>query len=98
MSRAEAIVDADLAHGDKRSAVYRQGAIDVLLFKLEGRRIHVPYQAGTVEFDAYFSGNDRGWQIWRRFNEGKTEAGTACRDVRRLEAKSTLLMSPQSPQ
>ena len=69
MNRAEALVDADLAHGDKRSAVYRQGAVDVLLFKLEGFRIVVPYRAGTVEFDAYFSGIDRGWAIWRRINE-----------------------------
>lgn len=77
MSRAEALVDATLAHGDKRSAVYRQGAVDVLRLKLEGRHILVPYRAGTVEFDAYFSGNDRGWAIWRRFNEGKVECKIA---------------------
>lgn len=77
MSHAEVIVDTALAHGDKRSAVYRQGAVDVLLFKLKGRRIQAPYRAGTVEFDAYFSGNDRGWSIWRSFNEGKVECKIA---------------------
>lgn len=92
MKSAEALVDAALAHGDKRSAVYRQGAVDVLLFKLEGRRIQAPYRAGTVEFDAYFSGNDRGWAIWRRFNEEKTEKGihlSTCRELsRQLPKKS----------
>lgn len=98
MSRAQALVDDALTHGDKRSAVYRQGAVDVLLLKLEGHRIQCPYRAGSVEFDAYFSGNDRGFAIWRRFNEEKTEDEKPRCDMRRHEAKSTLTRSPQSPQ
>lgn len=96
MSRAEVIVDAALAHGNKRSAVYRQGAVDVLLLKLEGRHILVPYRAGTVEFDAYFSGNNRGWAIWRHLNEGETEAKKPCFCMSRHEPKNDPIKSAQS--
>ncbi|MBS0353734.1 MAG: helix-turn-helix transcriptional regulator [Proteobacteria bacterium] len=67
----EAIADKVLAIGDKRSAEYRLGLVDVLAFRLEGKRIQCPYKAGTPEFDAYFAGNDRGHFQWRLMVEGE---------------------------
>ena len=67
----EKIADAVLAVGDKRSAAYRRGLVDVLAFRLEGLRIHCPYQAGTAEFDAYFAGNERGHFQWRLMVDGE---------------------------
>lgn len=66
----EAIADKVLAHGDKRSSEYRLGLIDVLRFRLHGKRIHCPYAAGTSQFDAYFAGNDRGHFQWRLMVDG----------------------------
>lgn len=61
----EAIADKVLAIGDKRSAAYRRGLIDVLAFRLDGTHIKCPYQPGSPEFDAYFAGNERGHFEWR---------------------------------
>lgn len=66
----EAIADKVLAHGDKRSSEYRLGLIDVLRFRLHGKRIQCPYAAGTPQFDAYFAGNDRGHFQWRLMVDG----------------------------
>ncbi|MBN9694649.1 MAG: helix-turn-helix transcriptional regulator [Zoogloea sp.] len=66
----EVIADKVLAIGDKRSAAYRRGLVDVLAFRLEGTRIQCPYQPGTPEFDAYFAGNERGHFQWRLMVEG----------------------------
>lgn len=66
----EAIADKVLAHGDKRSQEYRLGLIDVLRFRLHGKRIQCPYAAGTSQFDAYFAGNDRGHFQWRLMVDG----------------------------
>lgn len=66
----EVIADKVLAVGDKRSAAYRRGLVDVLAFRLDGKRISVPYQSGTAEFDAYFAGNDRGHFQWRLMVDG----------------------------
>lgn len=66
MNTPEQIIASAQAHGDRRSAVYWRGALDVLRFRLEGVRIQCPFKAGTVEFDAYFSGNDRGHALWRQ--------------------------------
>jgi hypothetical protein len=65
----ESITAAALAYGDKRSAEYRAGLLDVLNFKMKGIRIHCPYQAGTAQFDAYFSGNMRGFDVYRAHQE-----------------------------
>lgn len=67
----EVIADKVLAIGDKRSAAYRRGLVDVLAFRLEGTRIQCPYQPGTSEFDAYFAGNERGHFQWRLMVEGE---------------------------
>lgn len=66
-----AIADKVLAIGDKRSAAYRRGLVDVLAFRLEGKHIQCPYRAGTSEFDAYFAGNERGHFQWRLMVEGE---------------------------
>lgn len=93
MSRAEAIVDAALAHGTPRSAAYRQGAIAVLRFKLDGLHVPFPYRTGTAEADAYFAGNDRGWALWHRVQEDMRADGEApsatCRGVSRNEPKKS---------
>ena len=65
MSTPEEIVNAALSYGNKRSAEYRSGMLDVLRFRLDGVRIECPYLEGTAQFDAYFSGNDRGHAVWR---------------------------------
>lgn len=67
----EAIADKVLAIGDKRSVAYRRGLVDVLAFRLEGKRILCPFKAGTAEFDAYFAGNERGHFQWRLMVEGE---------------------------
>jgi hypothetical protein len=61
----ETITAAALAYGDKRSAEYRAGLLDVLKFKLRGERIQCPYRAGTAQFDAYFAGNAHGFDVYR---------------------------------
>jgi len=59
------LADKILEMGDRRSAVYREGMIAVLRRRIEGTNVQVPYAAGTVEFDAFFAGNDRGHHEWR---------------------------------
>lgn len=66
MTTPEQIVDAALAHGDRRSPEYRRGMVDVFRFRLEGWHIVPPYPLGTSQADAYFSGNERGNELWRR--------------------------------
>lgn len=61
----EQIADAALVIGNRRSAEYRCGMLDVLRYRLEGVPIRCPYQEGSVQFDAYFAGNDRGHHVWR---------------------------------
>lgn len=61
----ETIAAAALAYGTPRSAEYRAGLLDVLKFKLRGEPIHCPHRAGTAQFDAYFAGNARGFDVYR---------------------------------
>lgn len=61
----ESITTAVLAMGTKRSAEYCAGLLDVLKFKMRGERIECPYRAGTAQFDAYFAGNTRGFDVYR---------------------------------
>lgn len=74
MATTKEIVNAALEHGDKRSAEYRRGMLDVLRFRLEGIRITCPYKAGTAQFDAYFSGNSRGHELARPLRESWVES------------------------
>jgi len=65
----ETIAAAALRHGTPRSAEYRAGLLDVLMFKMRGERIQCPYRPGSAQFDAYFAGNDRGFAVYRAYLE-----------------------------
>lgn len=59
------LTDKLLEHGDKRSAVYREGMIALLKRRIEGDPVVAPYAEGSLEFDAYFAGTHRGHNEWR---------------------------------
>lgn len=62
MKKSEAILK-EMFHPyrDKRSEVYKSGALAALKFKLkEIPTIDIPHKAGTVEFDAFYAGMDEG--------------------------------------
>ena len=61
----EQLADAILENGDHHSAVFREGLIAVLKYRVEGCPVQTPYAAGTVEFDAFFAGKGRGYNEWR---------------------------------
>lgn len=65
MKTPEQIVDSILSLGSPRSAEYRRGMIDVLHYRLNGKRIECSYREGTPQCDAYFAGNCRGHEVWR---------------------------------
>lgn len=48
-----------------RSGEYKAGTRAVLENRIERKDIIPPYQAGTTEADAYFSGIEEGKSIWR---------------------------------
>ena len=62
-----AAVDAELRGGDMRSGIYRQAMIDVLAYRVNGTPMSSPYsRPGTVEFDAYLAGVERGNALYRK--------------------------------
>lgn len=73
----EKLADKLLEHGDKRSAVYREGMITCLKRRIEGIHLVVSYAEGTLEFDAYYAGSQRGYHEWRnaRLENGNTLNG-----------------------
>jgi len=66
-----AAVADELRHGDTRSAVYQQGMAAVLRFRLHGVPIQRTYHPGTVEFDAFYAGVERGHALWRKLPGGR---------------------------
>ena len=74
MNTPEQIVDKALSVGDRRSAEYRRGMLDVLRYRLEGAPILCPFSEGSAQFDAYFAGNDRGHCVWRAMVEDMVHA------------------------
>jgi len=54
---------------DPRSDAYKKGVYAALEFRLENKRINIPYPIGTAAFDAFISGCDEGHFIWRRNQE-----------------------------
>lgn len=66
---------------EPRSEAYRLGALNFMKNRLEGAELSCPYQAGTVEFDAYFAGCDEG-RVWVRSGMAGAMAG----QVRRMAA------------
>jgi len=65
-----AAVAEELRRGDARSPVYQLGMADVLRYRLYGVPITRPYRPGSIEFDAYYSGNERGHLLWRKMQAG----------------------------
>lgn len=61
---AQQLTDQSLAHGDRRSPVYRAGMLATFTRKLGGAPVHCTYPAGSVEFDAFFSGAHRAADEW----------------------------------
>lgn len=49
---------------DPRSAAYKLGTRSLLNSRVGGGAFSIPFDAGTVEFDAFFSGVDEGKAIW----------------------------------
>jgi hypothetical protein len=64
-----ALVDSDLRIGDPRSVVYRDGALAAVRFRLHSGGVVCPHAAGTVEYDAWFAGAERGHSIAREILE-----------------------------
>lgn len=61
MTTIAQLIDATLQHGTPKSPEYRRG----MRLKFGGQPIRCPFHPGTVQFDAYFAGNDRGHAIYR---------------------------------
>jgi len=68
--------ELDVPGISKRSDVYRQGVRDCLLSRFFGVTFRADQRPpeGTVEFDAYFSGWERGWQIYEEYRSKHQEA------------------------
>jgi hypothetical protein len=66
-------VDHILSQGDQRSREYREGVLAVFRMRRLGGCIPHPYEMGTAEADAYFSGVERGHHEW-----GKILTGAIC--------------------
>jgi hypothetical protein len=73
------LTDTALKQGTPRSPEYRRGIEDVLRLKFGGHPIRCPFQPGTAQFDAYFSGNDRGHAIYRAEVQRRAELEEAAR-------------------
>jgi hypothetical protein len=71
MDTPEKIVDNALAHSARRSPEYRRGMLSVIRFRMTGQRTPCPYSLGTSQADAYFAGNDRGHNLWRKMQQEK---------------------------
>ncbi len=54
MTTPEDVLSAAQALGNRRSAEYWRGALDVLRFRMLGAQIQCPYREGSSQFDAYF--------------------------------------------
>lgn len=52
---------------DPRSDEYKAGVRAALLYRLDGREIKCPYQMGTAQADAFYSGLDEGHRIFREY-------------------------------
>lgn len=72
------LADAILAHGNRRSSVYREGMVAVIRAKAEGSAVpKPPHTQGTVEFDAWYAGHHRGHLEWSHIQQehgGDTQA------------------------
>lgn len=69
MGTPEQIIETAKRYGNRRSPEYWRGALDVLRNRLDGGRVTCPFPEGTAQFDAYFSGNERGHALWRQMQD-----------------------------
>jgi hypothetical protein len=51
-------------HRDPRSDEYKAGVRAALEYRINCKKISMPYQVGTAQADAFFSGLDEGHRIW----------------------------------
>lgn len=65
----ESIANAVLNVGTKRSPEYRLGLVAALARKLRGEHVHCPFKEGTTAFDAFFSGVERGYLVYRDYRD-----------------------------
>lgn len=56
-------------HRTQRSNEYKMGCIAALRYRISKAAIICPFNAGSVEFDAYHAGIDEGHAIWREEGE-----------------------------
>lgn len=77
MSTPERIIEDARQCGSRRSAEYWRGALDALRFRLCAAPIACPYPEGSVQFDAYFAGNERGHALWRDQQSSAFQVGAA---------------------
>ena len=57
---------------DPRSEAYKAGVLDTLNFKESGSELKHPFAPGTAESDAWFAGNQEGYNIWRDREQATT--------------------------
>lgn len=50
---------------DPRSDEYKAGVRAALEYRIEGKKISMPYPIGAAQADAFLSGLDEGHAIWR---------------------------------
>ena len=55
---------------DPRSDEYKAGVRAALRFRFAGEKIPTPYESGTAQSDAYYSGLDEGHSIFREYEAG----------------------------
>lgn len=70
---AQAVYDLAFRPGrEARSEAYKLGVLNFLKNRLEGAELACPFQAGSVQFDAYFAGCDEGRVLAEAFvREGR---------------------------
>lgn len=64
----ELVAQAFSTQRDPRSPEYKAGVRAALNYRLNGKRISLPFRIGSAAADAYFSGTDEGHRIWRDLN------------------------------
>lgn len=64
------LIDAELKGTTKRSEIFREGMFDGLHSRTAEAQSPYPYEPGSVEFDAWTAGVDRGHRLLRIMKSG----------------------------
>jgi hypothetical protein len=67
---------------EPRSAEYKRGVHDMLVRRIEGIRLPIPYDQASAQRDAYYSGWDEADAIWHALQDTQTNK-IVSRDSRR---------------